>query len=332
MLPPPVPAAPSANAWLPASTSGIAVPPSATSATASPTASADLAAATPSTSTTGPGTLPGFLSYLAGERRALGGDASEGPSESSVNIEDTEGDDFQSTIPNLERFYEQMAAKARLPEGNAASNWVLSMARSYRRLSKEKRRRGRLRALLQPAAQGALSAASSGGLTCPRPMIEQPGWSSNTDDSGYEAGYETDADESELSEWEGGSARQGHKRKLDALVHLTMKLNVAEEREEADDKCPLDERPPPQKTLRALGTRPVGLRLDLPHAGAPAFGGMTNAWKPMDGVEGAQSCSAASSGGLFFESRPHETNNLSAPAPSGLTMKDMPSKMAMDVG
>jgi len=64
MLPPPVPAAPSANAWLPASTFGIAVPPSATSATASATASADLAAATPSTSTTGPGTLPGFLSYL----------------------------------------------------------------------------------------------------------------------------------------------------------------------------------------------------------------------------------------------------------------------------
>jgi len=85
-------------------------------------------------------------------RRALLGDVSEGPSESSVPIEDTEDDDFRSTIPKLERFYEQLAAKAKLPEhpGNGAStSWVLSLARSYRRLSKDKRRRGRLRELLQ---------------------------------------------------------------------------------------------------------------------------------------------------------------------------------------
>lgn len=205
-----------------------------------------------------------------GERRAHGGDVSEGPSESSANIEDTEGDDFQSTIPNLERFYEQMAAKARLPGHpghGASSNWVLCLARSYRRLSKEKRRRGRLRALLQPAAQGGLSAASGGGLPCP--MMEQPGWSSNTDDSGYEAGYETDADESELSEWEGGNSRQGHKRKLDALVHLTMQLGFSERGEEdPEEESPLGETPqlPPLKTPRALGTQPVGLRLPLPHA------------------------------------------------------------------
>lgn len=109
------------------------------------------------------------------------GDVSEGPSESSANIEDTDEeckDDFQSTIPNLERFYEQMAAKARLPThppGNGAnSNWVLSLARSYRRLSKDKRSRGRLRALLRPGPQGgaqfdASGCVRAGGGVCRRP-------------------------------------------------------------------------------------------------------------------------------------------------------------------
>jgi len=217
------------------------------------------------------GPLPPFRQVFGVARPPpwRGGDMSEGPSESSVNIEDTEDDDFQSTIPNLERFYEQLAAKAKLPErhGTSASSWVLSLARGYRRLSKEKRRHGSLRALLQPAGRGRLSATSCSGLPCP--MVEQPGCSSNTDDSGYEAGYETDADESELSEWENGSAsqrQQRHKRKLDALVHLTMKLSVSEGGEESEEK-PIDGHcPPPLKQHRALGTQPVGLRLPLPHA------------------------------------------------------------------
>lgn len=203
-------------------------------------------------------------------RRAFGGDMSEGPSESSANIEDTE-DEFQSTIPSLEKFYEQMAAKVRLPPGSSASSdWVLSLARSYRRLSKDKRRRGRLRALLQPATQGGLAGGSGSSLA--GSMIENPGCASNTDDSGYEAGYETDADESELSEWESGNVRQGHKRKLEALVHLTMQLSFAErgidQREEMSiaDTCM---GPPPLKAPRALGTRAVGLRQSLPHASAP---------------------------------------------------------------
>lgn len=245
--------------------------------------------------------LPGLVAVLAGAG-PRSGDVSEGPSESSANIEDTEEDDFQSTIPNLEHFYEQMAAKARLPAqppGNGVNaNWVLSLARSYRRLSKDKRSRGRLRALLlRPGAQGGLAegaaAASSlltasgcshgvslpkGALPLQRPttVAEQPGWSSNTDDSGYEAGYETDADESELSEWEGGgAARHGHKRKLDALVHLTMRLSVVErgvEEQPDDTDAALAEAAaqlPPLKTPRALGTQPVGLRLSLPHASSP---------------------------------------------------------------
>merc|ERR1712187_85119 len=97
-------------------------------------------------------------------------------------------------------------------------------------MGKDKRHRGRLRALLQPAGRSGLSAASGAGLAA-CPMMEQPGWSSNgwssnTDDSGYEAGYETDADESELCEWESGGTRQGHKRKLDALVKLTVSLGL----------------------------------------------------------------------------------------------------------
>lgn len=217
-------------------------------------------------------------------------------SESSANIEDTEEDAFQSTIPNLERFYEQMAAKARLPThppGNAANaNWVLSLARSYRRLSKEKRSRGRLRALLRPGAESDLAETSDferalcgpssfpltpSGMPLQRPktvITEGPGWSS---DSGYEAGYETDADESELSEWEGGQrpARYGHKRKLDALVHLTMRLSVVgksqqqvEQVEEAEAAALAEAAAqglPPTKAPRAFGTGPVGLRFSLPH-------------------------------------------------------------------
>eukprot|EP00927_Polykrikos_kofoidii_P074233 TRINITY_DN70218_c0_g1_i1.p1 TRINITY_DN70218_c0_g1~~TRINITY_DN70218_c0_g1_i1.p1 ORF type:complete len:434 (-),score=60.46 TRINITY_DN70218_c0_g1_i1:36-1337(-) len=194
------------------------------------------------------------LGYL---RRTLTGDVSEGPSESSANVEDTAEDELH--IPHLERFYEQLAAKARLPEGQgASSSWVLSLARSYRRLSKDKRRRGRLRELLQPASSVGLSTTSGDGLPCAK--MEQPGWSSNTDDSGYEAGYETDADESELSEWENASARrQGHKRKLDTLVHLTFKLGLSE-----NSEVPMDGySSPPWKTQRAMGTHAVGSRLPL---------------------------------------------------------------------
>lgn len=192
-----------------------------------------------------PGFLPRFNHSIGGSASSLDrrGENSEGPSESSTNI-DTEDDDFMARIPHLERFYEELAAKAKLPERNGAStqSWMLSLARSYRRLSREKRRRGGLRALLQP---------SSGH-----------GFSSGTDDSGYEAGYETDADESEFSEWENGSApqrQQRHKRKLDALVNLTMKLTVSEGMHGPDE-----EEHPPNKTHRALGTQPVGLRLSLP--------------------------------------------------------------------
>jgi len=229
------------------------------------------------------GPLPGFTRMLppAEPRRFLPGETSEGPSESSTcrsgaNVgDDTEEDDFKDTIPHLERFYEQLAAKAKLPErhGAATQNWVLSLARSYRRLSKEKRRRGGLRALLQqPTAQGGLSAASGSGLPCP---VEQPGFSSNTDDSGYEAGYETDADESELSEWETASAsqrQQRHKRKLDALVHLTMKLSFAEHGSmEGEEHQPWEHlNAPPLKTYRVLDTQSVGTRLSLPHNSSAA--------------------------------------------------------------
>jgi len=106
----------------------------------------------------------------------------------------------------------------------------------------------------------------------PSKIAEQPGWSSNTDDSGYEAGYETDADESELSEWEGGPARHGHKRKLDALVQLTMKLNVIAPGDEAMSDGGLVPEVgtilPPAKTQKALGTGPVGQRYSL-SASAP---------------------------------------------------------------
>jgi hypothetical protein len=228
------------------------------------------------------GPLPGFpprFGAFGGSASSLErwprGDISEGPSESShttKSVEETE-DEFMANIPQLQGFYEQLAAKAKLPERNGAGtqSWVLSLARSYRRLSREKRRRGGLRALLQPSAQGfgaGLSTASgSGGLR------EQCGFSSNTDDSGYEAGYETDADESELSEWESGTAthRQSrHKRKLEALVNLTMKLSVTESQQmQVSDKeeMAIDGLlPPPFKTHRALGTQPFGLRSSLPRA------------------------------------------------------------------
>eukprot|EP00931_Biecheleriopsis_adriatica_P079955 TRINITY_DN53315_c0_g1_i1.p1 TRINITY_DN53315_c0_g1~~TRINITY_DN53315_c0_g1_i1.p1 ORF type:complete len:394 (+),score=79.28 TRINITY_DN53315_c0_g1_i1:148-1182(+) len=203
-------------------------------------------------------------------RRRPGGDVSEGPSESSVNVEDTEDECLQNALPGLERFYEKMAAKAQLashPGTGASSSWVLNMARSYRRLSKEKRRRGRLKELLKPAGQSVLGSAS-GGLACPK-MQEHLGWSSNTDDSGYEAGYETDADESELSEWENGtSRRQGHKRKLEALVNLTMQMSFGPElpSSQAHEDATLSTRPTPPKTPRAFGTQPIGLRLSLPEA------------------------------------------------------------------
>lgn len=225
--------------------------------------------------------LPNLIPAAGEGRRAHSGDLSEGPSESSANREttETEDDDFQSTIPHLERFYEQLAAKARLP-GHVghpnSSSWVLSLARSYRRLSKDKRRRGRLRSLLQSAAQQAVAQAQQGGqgaasasaLACP--VREQPGWSSNTDDSGYEAGYE-DGDESELSEWESGGGRRGHKRKLEALVHLTMRLGFSEgccsESAESEGSAHQTQ-PPPLKTPRTpCGTQPAGVRLPLPRAG-----------------------------------------------------------------
>ncbi|CAK9057863.1 unnamed protein product [Durusdinium trenchii] len=204
---------------------------------------------------------------VGGEKwRLREGYASEGPSESSVNVEDTEDESLQQALPGLERFYETMAAKAQIkPGAGSSSSWVLSMARSYRRLSKEKRRRGRLKELLQPAGQGVLRSASGGNLACPEHLC----WSS-TDDSGYEAGYETDADESELSEWESGNVRQGHKRKLEALVNLTMQMSFSAEipsGQKNEETLGLAEsaRQPPPKTLRALGTRPVGLRLSLPN-------------------------------------------------------------------
>merc|ERR1712232_317723 len=90
--------------------------------------------------------IAGFTSVFTGDRRTHGAELSQGTSESSANIGDNEEDYFKATIPNLERFYEQMVAK--MPEGHSSSpSWILSLARSYRRLSKEKRHRGRLRAM-----------------------------------------------------------------------------------------------------------------------------------------------------------------------------------------
>lgn len=242
----------------------------------------------------GPGTVRG------GPRS---GDVSA--SESSAILEDTETDDFQMKLPNLERFYEQMAAKARLPThppGNVdKANWVLSLARSYRRLSNQKRSRGRLRALMSSGPVGDLAEArrlegacglAPGALPLQRPktVTEGPGWSS---DSGYEAGYETDADESELSEWEGGPARHGHKRKLDALVQLTMRLSVVQNREQASEAqdAALAEAAaqglPPLKAFRAFGTKPVGLRFSLPRT-PPAAGSFSNlSWDMASGVGSA---------------------------------------------
>lgn len=213
---------------------------------------------------------------MGGEkRRRPGGYVSEGPSESSVNIDDTEDEVLQSALPGLERFYEKMAAKAQLPSHpnpGASSSWVLSMARSYRRLSTQKRTRGRLKGVLQPTGRGVFAGPSEHSL----------GWASSTDDSGYEAGYETDADESELSEWESGnSRRQGQKRKLEVLVNLTKQMSFSEALPRAGSGCPTsaaaavaanDENngtaswpmPPPLKTPRALGTQRIGLPQTLP--------------------------------------------------------------------
>lgn len=260
-------------------------------------------------------------------RRALGaGDVSEGPSESSANVSlDTEDDGFNtSTIPHLERFYEQLAAKARLPERHGASSaWVLSLARSYRRLSKEKRRRGRLRALLQPGGVpggvGGLPAAPGGGLQCPTMDHHQLGWSSNTDDSGYEAGYETDADESELSEWESGkNIRKGHKRKLDALVHLTMRLGLSGSGGAAGSGPPGFDgrRTPPLKSARGLesssgtlGTQSVGSAMAWGPATGQAVGSRLCAPPPLPSSLRVRAPMLA----------PPEAVNSSVPAPSGST-------------
>mmetsp|Transcript_73838 Transcript_73838/g.175780 ORF Transcript_73838/g.175780 Transcript_73838/m.175780 type:complete len:366 (+) Transcript_73838:185-1282(+) len=212
------------------------------------------------------------------------GELSEGPSESSAGSSHTllSDDDFQSKIPHLERIYQQLAAKARLPErhGPGASNWVLSLARSYRRLSNDKRRRGRLQALLRQVSRdsdaelcrssdnqslpgsglagGSRSLPSRGfpASRLPGSAGELHGFQSNTDDSGYEAGYETDADESELSEWESGSKPQRHKRKLDALVQLTMRLSVSEQTAEEENAmaAEVDTKAPPLKTPRAVSS------------------------------------------------------------------------------
>lgn len=206
------------------------------------------------------------------------GEVSEAPSESSANMEDkdTDLDDFQSAIPHLERIYAQMAAK--VPGTGVNPNWMLSLARSYRRLSTDKRSRGRLRALLRPGSQGAAASPS---------VAEGPGWSSNTDDSGYEGGYETDADESELSEWEREPARHGHKRKLDALMQLTMRLSIVEHNEEPS---------PPSKTPRAFGTRPAGTRYSLGSSCSPrsgSFGQPSAASSDLCGVAAASSAASA---------------------------------------
>mmetsp|Transcript_20644 Transcript_20644/g.45257 ORF Transcript_20644/g.45257 Transcript_20644/m.45257 type:complete len:303 (-) Transcript_20644:137-1045(-) len=235
--------------------------------------------------------LPNTAGCAGSARRGLGSDVSSGPSESSANVDvNSEGDGFQSSIPHLERFYEQLAAKARLPERHgSSSNWVVSLARTYHRLSKDKRRRGRLRALLQPTATGELSVEQGGGLS--QPKTETPGWSSNTDDSGYEAGYETDADESELSEWESGSGRrQGHKRKLDALVHLTLRLGLSERRQDGTDAQP------PWKTPRPFGPHAVGPWLPLPHvplAAPPPSPGGSDSPSPRASPRASQSVAAA---------------------------------------
>eukprot|EP00812_Abedinium_dasypus_P002788 NODE_1340_length_1172_cov_380.264100.p1 GENE.NODE_1340_length_1172_cov_380.264100~~NODE_1340_length_1172_cov_380.264100.p1 ORF type:complete len:307 (+),score=88.61 NODE_1340_length_1172_cov_380.264100:116-1036(+) len=209
------------------------------------------------------------------------GEVSEGgSSKSSAHLADTEEDDFKSTIPHLERLYEQLAAKARLPErhGASASSWVLSLARGYHRLSKDKRRRSRLGELLQPAAQAAVPGS------CGVMIAAQPDCAS-TDDSGYEAGYETDAEQSEWSEWESGAApAQRHKRKLDALVHLTMRLSVSERSTGSQEDA---FQPPPSKTPRAFGTQPVGLRQPLPRAAEAGVAAGNAAAAPLCTGDGA---------------------------------------------
>lgn len=250
--------------------------------------------------------LPGFQSVLApsgparearSDRANRAGHESSAPSESSHNI-DTE-DDFTSTIPHLEKFYEQLAATAQLPErhGASASDWVLSVARSYRRLSNWKRRRGRLRALMRPPQEGVAGLSASAAATAGCLRAIEGGFSSNTDDSGYEAGYETDADESELSEWESGPKTGRHKRKFDALMHLThltMRLSVSERQVEEPDGPQDGPMPPPREPplkTRALGTQPVGLRLSLPHGGSDAPSG--DVWRVPElgtGHVGMESC------------------------------------------
>mmetsp|Transcript_64485 Transcript_64485/g.119977 ORF Transcript_64485/g.119977 Transcript_64485/m.119977 type:complete len:366 (+) Transcript_64485:69-1166(+) len=230
------------------------------------------------------GPLPTLRSIFGGDWRHRSGELSEGPSESSAGSSHTllSDEDFQSKIPHLERFYQQLAARGRLPERNGPgeANWVLSLARSYRRMSNDKRRRGRLRALLRQVSRdgdaelcrssdgqagdsltssslagGSRSLTGRGFAGRLGSASDLPGFSSNTDDSGYEAGYETDADESELSEWESGSKPQRHKRKLDALVQLTMRLSVSEGAEEdAALSADLYTKAPPLKTPRAIAS------------------------------------------------------------------------------
>lgn len=197
-------------------------------------------------------------------RRPLpSGTTSDCPSESSLNV-DTE-DDFPSTFQHLESFYARLTEKERLPRRQGTSDWVISLARSHRRLSKEKRLRGHLRGALGSAVASTAAARSLNGSFNATPFDH--GGSSNTDDSGYEGGYETDADESELSEWECHTTSprllmQRHKRKLDALANqLTMRLRVSEDARSVGSAGDGDDLFPPQKVQK--GTVPVGVKLSL---------------------------------------------------------------------
>lgn len=286
------------------------------------------------------------------------GEVSEGPSSSSAMHEDTEEDTFsQKNIPNLERFYAEMLAKAQLPTHppcNTNSNWMLSLARSYRRLSKERRSRGRLRALLQPGGQGVPAVPGALPLQRPTTVAEGPSWSSNTDDSGYEGGYETDADESEFSEREGSvrATRTGHKRKLDALVQLTMRLSVAEKRgvmTSGDSECSLGSASasstcpalPPLKTPRAFGTQAVGLRLSLPNspltesdrvAAVAATSAVTPAALPSASASGSSSWSdLLGHGSALFGPPPVVRPKCTMPLPPPPICPKAPPSNAMDV-
>lgn len=197
-------------------------------------------------------------------RRPLpSGTTSDCPSESSAANIDTE-DDFPSTFQHLEKFYERLTEKERLPRRQGSADWVISLARSHRRLSKEKRLRGHLRGALGNASLSSTAASSrpSGSFEC----SFDRGGSSNTDDSGYEGGYETDADESEMSEWEVSTASprllmQRHKRKLDVLANqLTMRLRVSQDADSAGDGG--EDLPFPAQKVQK-GTVPIGVKLSL---------------------------------------------------------------------